>query len=224
MGKTADLTVFQIINILQESRPWKLNAEKAVCVQRSVSNGMHGKLTGREKCGRKKCTNSLERTVKKRREHRRAVLQVNCGCCQSIKSHRPQTSLRKELQICRSPHIVSLLNQRQCQKHLTWDKEKNSARAQWSKVFSSDEKKVSFLLKINFLEFWERGRVESHKFVKSDNLEFHVICWSCWRLVHWSTKSLQDTLCFHPASPSALWRCWFPFPAGLDSTCLTTVA
>ncbi len=46
--------------------------------------------------------------------------------------------------IFRKRAIKPLLNQRQCQKHLTWAKEKNNwTVAQWSKVLFPDENKFS---------------------------------------------------------------------------------
>ena len=77
MGKTADLTVDQktlIDTLHEEGKPQKVIAERADCSQRvlyqSIFNENHnGKLTGREKCVKKRCTSnrddrSLERIVK----------------------------------------------------------------------------------------------------------------------------------------------------------------
>ncbi len=74
MGKTADLTVVQktIIDTLhKEGKPQKVIAKEVGCSQSAVSRHIHRKLSGREKCGRKRCTSSrddcsLERIVRKR--------------------------------------------------------------------------------------------------------------------------------------------------------------
>ncbi|XP_008293500.1 uncharacterized protein rbis [Stegastes partitus] len=72
MGRAPDLSEAQkdIIDTLhKEGRPHKFIAEKAGCSQSSVSKHINGKLSGRDKCGRKRCTSnrddrSLERLVK----------------------------------------------------------------------------------------------------------------------------------------------------------------
>ncbi len=75
MGKTADLTVVQktIIDTLhKESKPQTFIAKEAGCSQSAVSKHVNGKLSGRKKCGRKRCTTnrenrSLMRIVKQNR-------------------------------------------------------------------------------------------------------------------------------------------------------------
>ena len=59
MGKTADLTVVQktIIDTLhKEGKPQKVIAKEVGCSQSAVSKHINRKLSGREKCGRKRCT------------------------------------------------------------------------------------------------------------------------------------------------------------------------
>ncbi len=61
MGKTADLTVVQkaIIDTLhKEGKPQTFIAKEAGCSQSAVSK--HVKLSGRKKCGRKRCTTNRE--------------------------------------------------------------------------------------------------------------------------------------------------------------------
>ncbi len=74
--KTADLTVVQktIIDTLhKEGKPQTFIAKEAGCSQSAVSKHVNGKLSGRKKCGRKRCakTNrencSLVRIVKQNR-------------------------------------------------------------------------------------------------------------------------------------------------------------
>ncbi len=70
-GKTADLTVVQktITDILhKEGKPQKVIAKEVGCSQSAVSRHINRKLSGREKCGRKRRTSSrddrsLERIV-----------------------------------------------------------------------------------------------------------------------------------------------------------------
>ncbi|XP_023127019.1 uncharacterized protein rbis [Amphiprion ocellaris] len=72
MGRAADLTADQkkIIETLhKEGQPHRVISKEAGCSQSSVSKHINGKLSGREKCGRKRCTTnrddrSLERIVK----------------------------------------------------------------------------------------------------------------------------------------------------------------
>ncbi len=62
MGKTADLTVVQktIIDIIHnEGKPQTFIAKEAGCSQSAVSS-MLTKLSGRKKCGRKRCTTNRE--------------------------------------------------------------------------------------------------------------------------------------------------------------------
>ena len=72
MGETVDLTVVQktVIDTLhKEGKPQKVIAKDAGCFQSAVSKHINRKLSGRENCGRKRCTSnrdnrSLERIVK----------------------------------------------------------------------------------------------------------------------------------------------------------------
>ncbi len=75
MGKTADLTVVQktIIDTLhKEGKPQTFIAKEAGCSQSAVSKHVNRKLSGRKKCGWKRCTtnrenSSLMRIVKQNR-------------------------------------------------------------------------------------------------------------------------------------------------------------
>ncbi len=63
MGKTADLTVVQktIIDPLhKEGKPQTLIAKEAGCSQSAVSKHVNRKLSGRKKCGWKRCTANRE--------------------------------------------------------------------------------------------------------------------------------------------------------------------
>ncbi len=62
-GKTADLTVVQktIIDTLhKEGKPQTFIAKEAGCSQSAVSKHVNRELSGREKCGRKRCTTNRE--------------------------------------------------------------------------------------------------------------------------------------------------------------------
>ncbi len=75
MVKTADLTVVQktIIDTLHnEGKPQTLIAKETGCSQSTVSKHVNRRLSGRKKCGRKRCTTnrenrSLMRIVKQNR-------------------------------------------------------------------------------------------------------------------------------------------------------------
>ncbi len=61
MGKTADLTVVQktiIDTLLKEDKPQTLIAKEADCSE--LYRSMLTKLSGRKKCGRKRCTTNQD--------------------------------------------------------------------------------------------------------------------------------------------------------------------
>ena len=149
MGKTADLTVVQktlIDTLHEEGKPQKVIAERAGCSQSAVSKHIHGKLTGREKCGRKRCPSkrgdrSLERVVRQRRfknlgELHKEWTEAGVSASRATMHRRVQDMGFS----CRIPCVKPLLNQRQRQRRLTWAKDKKDwTVAQWSKVLFSDE-------------------------------------------------------------------------------------
>ncbi len=64
MGKTADLTVVQktIIDTLhKEGKPQTFIAKEAGSSQSAVSKHVNRELSGRKKCGRKRCTTNREK-------------------------------------------------------------------------------------------------------------------------------------------------------------------
>ncbi len=120
-----------------------------------------------------------------------------------------------------------LLNQRQRQKHLTWAVEKkNWTVAQWSKVLFSDKSKFCISFRNQGLE--SGGRLERHRIqvAWSPVWSFRSQWWFFWFAV---TSAGVGPLCFIKSKVNAavyqeilehfmlqaLWRCWFPFPAGL---------
>ncbi len=143
MGKTADLTVVQktVIDTLhKEGKPQTFIAKEAGCSQSSVYKHVNRKLSGRKKCGGKRCTTnrenrSLMRIVKQNRFKNLSELHKEWTEA-GFKASRATTH-RRVKEFGYSCH----------QRRLTWAKEKkNWTVAQWSKVLFSDESKfcISF--------------------------------------------------------------------------------
>ncbi len=135
IGKTADLTVVQktIIDTLhKEGKPHTFIAKEAGCSQSAVSKHVNRMLSGRKKCGRKRCTNnrenrSLMRIVKQNRFKNLGELHKEWTEA-GVKASRATTHKRvKEFSYsCRIPLVKPLLIHRQCQRCLTWAKEKKN--------------------------------------------------------------------------------------------------
>ncbi len=157
MGKTADLAMVQ--------KPGSLL--KGVAVQGVLYQSiLNLKLTGRKKLGRKRCTSNrdgrkLENTVKQ------------CGF-----KHIWESFTRSELKlewvhqesprsdIFRKRATKPLLKRKQCQKHLTWAKEKNNwTVAQWSKVLFSD--KSTFCISLEIKVWRKIGEAQNPSCLKS---------------------------------------------------------
>ncbi len=120
-----------------------------------------------------------------------------------------------------------LLKQKHRQKHLTWAKEKkNWTVAQWSKVLFSDKSKFCFSFGNQGLEEDWRGteskllEVQCEVSEVSDDLGCRDVCW-CWSNVFYQVQSQCSRLpgdfraLYASTCWQALWRCWFPLPAGL---------
>ncbi len=161
MGKTADLTVVQktIIDTLhKEGKPQTCIAKEAGCSHNAVSKHVNRKLTGRRKCGRKRCTTnrenrSLMRIVKQNRFKNLGELHKE-WTEPGVKASRATTH-RRVKEFGYSCH----------QRRLNWAKEKkNRTVAQWSKVLFSDESKFVFHLETKVLE--SGGRVERLKLLE----------------------------------------------------------
>ncbi len=167
MEKTADLTVVQktIIDTLhKEGKPQTFIAKEAGCSQSAVSNHVNRKLSGRKKCGRKRCTTnwenrSLMRIVKQNRFKNLGELHKEWTEAR-VKASRATTHRRvKEFGYsCRIPLVKPLLNHRQRQRRLTWAKEKkNWTVAQWSKVLFSDESMFCISFVNQGPRVWRKG-------------------------------------------------------------------
>ncbi len=146
MGKTSDLTVVEktIIDTLhKEGKPQTFIAKEAGCSQSSVSKHVNRTLSGRKKCGRKRCTTNRE----------------NHSLMRIVKQNRFKNlvEFHKEYS-CRIPLVKLLLNHRQRQRRLTWAKEKkNWTVAQWSKVLFSDESKFCISFGNQGPRVWRKG-------------------------------------------------------------------
>ncbi len=100
MGKTADLTVVQktIIDTLHKAgKPQTFIAKEAGCSQSAVSKHVNRMLSGRKKCGRKRCTTNRENRsfedcqAKLIQEFGWTSQGMDWGWGQGIKSHHTQT-------------------------------------------------------------------------------------------------------------------------------------
>ncbi len=155
MGKTADLTVVQktIIDTLHKEGKPQHALPKKLAVHRVLYPSMLTMLSGRKKCGRKRCTTnrenrSLMRIVKQNRFKNLGELRKEWTEA-GVKASRATTHRRvkKFGYSCRIPLVKPLLNHRQRQRRLTWAKEKkNWTVAQWSKVLFSDESKFLYFI------------------------------------------------------------------------------
>ncbi len=155
MGKTADLTVVQktVIDTLhKEVKPKTFNAKEAGCSQSAVSKHVNRKLSGSEKCGRKRCTTnrenrSLMRIVKQNRFNNLGELYKEWTEA-GVKASRARITHRRVKEFgysCR-------------QRRLTWAKEKkNWTVAQWSKVLFSDESKFCISFGNQGPGVWRKG-------------------------------------------------------------------
>ncbi len=207
MGKTADLTVVQktIIDTLhKEGKPQTFIAKEASCSQSAVSKHVNRKLSGREKCGRKRCTTnrenrSLMRILKQNRFKNFGELHKEWTEA-GFKASRATTHRRVEefSYSCR-------------QRRLTRAKEKkNWTVVQWSKVLFSDESKFCISFGNQGPRVWRKG-AEAHSPSWSPVLNFHSLWWfgvQChllvlvrcvfWKLtsLHLFTKKCWSTSCF----------------------------
>ncbi|KAI2654768.1 Transposable element Tc1 transposase [Labeo rohita] len=155
----------RIIDTLhKEGKPQTFIAKEAGCSQSAASKHVNRKLSGREKCGRKRCTTnrenrSLERLVKQNQFKNLGELHKEWTEA-GVKASRATTHRRvKEFgHSCRIPLVKPLLNHRQRQRHLTWAKEKKKwTGAQWSKVLFSDESKFCISFGNQGPRVWRKG-------------------------------------------------------------------
>ncbi len=125
-----------------------------------------------------------------------------------------------------------LLNQRQCQKSLTWAVEKkNWTVAEWSKVLVSDESKFCISFGNQGPRVWRKSGEAQNTCCLKSSVKFpqSVMIWAamssagvgplCFLEVHSQCSHLPGNFWTLHASFcwQALWRCWFHFPAGLGT-------
>ncbi|KAI2660251.1 Transposable element Tc1 transposase [Labeo rohita] len=154
-GEDADLTVVQktIIDTLhKEGKPKTFIAKEAGCSQSAVSKHVNRELSGRKKCGRKRCTTNRENHSLERLDWDKEWTEAG------VKASRATTHRRvKEFGYsCRIPLVKPLLNHRQCQRRLTKEK-KEWTGAQWSKVLFSDKSKFCISCGNQGPRVWRKG-------------------------------------------------------------------
>ncbi len=130
MGKSADLTVVQktIIDTLhKEGKPQTFIAKEAGCSQSAVSKHVNRELSGRKKCGRKRCTTNREN---------RSLMRI-------VKQNFTRNGLRLGSRHQEPPHtdVSRNLTTVVVRGVLPGLKRRRTTVAQWSKVLFSDESK-----------------------------------------------------------------------------------
>ncbi len=131
MGKTADVTVVQktIIDTLhKEGKPQTFIAKEAGCSQSAVSKHVNRELSGRKKCGRKRCTTN--------RENRSLMRIVKQNWFKNLgELYKEWTEAGVKASRATTHRHVKEFGYSYRQRRLTWAKEKkNWTVAQWSKV------------------------------------------------------------------------------------------
>ncbi len=94
---------------------------------------------------------------------------------------------------CRIPLVKLLLNHRQCQRHLTWAKEKkNWTVAQWSKVLFSDESKFCVSFGNQGPRVWRKGGEAYSPSCLKSSVKFSqsVMIWGAMSFVSFVSMSL----------------------------------
>ncbi len=154
MGKTADLTVVQktIIDTLhKEGKPQTFIAKEAGCSQSAVSKHVNRKLSGRKKCGIKRCTTN--------RENRSLMRIVKQNWFKNLgELHKEWTEAGVKASRATTHRRVKEFGYSCHQRRLTWAKEKkNWTVAQWSKVLFSDESKFCISFGNQGPRVWRKG-------------------------------------------------------------------
>ncbi len=153
MGKTADLTVIQktIIDTLhKEDKPQTFFAKEAGCSQGAVSKHVNRKLSGRIKCGRKRCTT--------KRENHSFMTIVKQNWFKNLgELHKEWTEAGVKASRATTHRRVKEFGYSCRQRRLTWAKEKNWTVAQWSKVLFLDESKFCISFGNQGHRVWKKG-------------------------------------------------------------------
>ncbi len=201
---------------------------KGVAVYRVLYQSiLNAKLTGRKNLGRKRCTSNrddckLENNVKQSWFKHLWELHkewTEAGVC--INSHHAQTSSGKGL----PSHFWTRDNVRSILPGL-WRK-----RTQWSKVLFSDESKFCISFGNQGPRVWRKSGEAQNPCCLKSSVKFpqSVMIWAamssagvgplCFLKSTVNAAIYQEILEHFHASFcwQALWRCWFHFPAGLDT-------
>ncbi len=154
MGKTADLTVVQktIINTLhKEGKPQTCIAKEAGCSQSAVSKHVNRKLSGKKKCGIKRCTTN--------RENRSLMRIVKQNPFKNLgELHKEWAEAGVKASKATTHRCVKEFGYSCRQRRLTLAKEKkNWTVAQWTKVLFSDESKFCFSFGNQCPRVWRKG-------------------------------------------------------------------
>ena len=202
------MTVVQkttIDSLHKEGKKQKVITKEAGCSQSAVYKNMNGKLNGRKKCGRKRCTSnrdnrSLERIVKIRPFKNLGEIHKEWTAAGVRASRATTHRLIQDMGFnCRIPCVRPLLNYRQRQRRLTWAKDKKdcsvvqSSLLRWKYILHLICKSRS-----QTLEEERRGteskllEVQFKVSTVGDGLGSHVICW-CWSTVFSGPRSAQPS-------------------------------
>ncbi len=189
MGKTA-LTVVQktiIATLHKEGKPQTFIAKEAGCSQRAVSKHVNIKLSGRKKCGRKRCTTN--------RENRSLMRIVKQNIFKNLgELHKEWTETGVKASRATTHRRVKEFGYSCRQRRLTWaKKKKNWTVALWSKVLFSDESKFCISFGNQGPRVWRKGG-EAHSPSLKSNVKFPqsvmiwgVISW-CWSIVFFENQ------------------------------------
>ncbi len=214
IGKTADLTVVQktIIDTLhKEGKTQTFIVKEAGCSQSAVSNR---KLSGRNTCGRKRCTTN--------RENHSLMMSVKQNRFKNLgELHKEWTEAGIKTSRAITHRRVKKFGYSCHQRRLTWAKEKkNWTVVQWSKVLFSDESKFCISFGNQSPKVWRKGgETHSPSYLKSSvKFSQSVMIWGamssagvgplCFLKTNITAPFYQETL-EHFMLPSA--ECWPAF-------------
>ncbi len=174
MRKTADLTVVQktIIDTLhKEGKPHTFIAKEAGCSQSAVSKHVNRKLSGKKKCGRKRCTTnrenrSLVKIVKRNRFKNLGELHKEWTEAGSRHQEPPHTDMSRNLATVVSRGVLPGLRRRRTGLLPSGPK-------------SSFQMRASFVFHLETKVLESGGRVEKliAQVVRSPVLSSHSLWW-----------------------------------------------
>ncbi len=214
MGKTADLAMVQktkIDALHKEGKSQRVITERCGCLQSAVSKHIKCKVDWKSSKADSNTWESFTRSGLK---------------LESVHQESPRSDVFRERA------TKPLLNQRQCQKHLTWAVEKNNwPVAQWSKVLFSDESQFCISFGNQGPRVWRKSGEAQNPCCLKSSVKFpqSVMIWAamssagvgplCFLKSTVNVAIYQEILEHFHASFcwQALWRCWFHFPAGLGT-------